>query len=92
MGPIAFFSNFILRTSSRKHLEGISHDDIVSLVYKLLTSGGGSWDLSTGFGRDGGGRRDQLTNNKNIKGNYQLRIIKLRVCRTPRITYLPPWL
>ena len=53
----------------------ISHAHIVSLLYKLITSGKGSDDLSIGFDRGRGRRKDELTNNKNIKGNYHLRIM-----------------
>ena len=34
-GPIAFFSNLKLTTSSGKQLDDISHSHIVSLMYKL---------------------------------------------------------
>ena len=74
LGPIALFSNYKLTTSSGKHLENIDHAHIVSLMYKLLTSSKGSDDLSIGFDRDRGRRRNELTNNKNIKGKYHVRI------------------
>ena len=74
LGPIALFSNYKLTTSSGKHLEEISHAHIVSLVYKLLSSCKGSDDLSIGFDRDRNRRKRELTNNKNIKGKYHLRI------------------
>ena len=74
LGPIALFSNYKLTTSSGKHLENIDHAHIVSLMYKLLTSSKGSDDLSIGFARDRTGRRNELTNNKNIKGKYHVRI------------------
>ena len=38
LGTIALFSNYMLPTSSGKHLEDISHAHIVSLIYKLITS------------------------------------------------------
>ena len=47
--PISLFSNFKLTTSSGNHLEDISHAHIVSLMYKLISSSGGSDDLSTGL-------------------------------------------
>ena len=72
--PIALFSNFILTTSSRKHLEEISHARIVSLMYKLLTSSKGSDDLSICFDRNRHRRKQELTNIKNIKGIYHRRI------------------
>ena len=74
LGPIALFSNYKLTTSSGKHLENIDHAHIVSLMYKLLTSSKGSDDLSIGFDRDRTRRRNELTNNKNIKGKYHVRI------------------
>ena len=43
-------------------------------MYKLLTSSKGSDDLSIGFDRDRTRRRNELTNNKNIKGKYHVRI------------------
>ena len=74
LGPIALFSNFKLTTSSGKHLEDISHAHLVSLMYKLITSSKGSDDLSIGFDRSMQRRRDQMTNNKNVKGKFHLRI------------------
>ena len=74
LGPIGLFSNYKLTTSSAKHLENIDHAHIVSLLYKLLTSSKGSDDLSIGFDRDRTRRRNELTNNKNIKGKYHVRI------------------
>ena len=74
LGPIALFSNYKLTTSSGKHLEEISHAHIVSLMYKLLTSSKDGDDLSIGFDRSRGGRKNELTNNKTIKGRYHIRI------------------
>ena len=74
MGPIALFTNYKLTTSSGKHLEEISHAHIVSLMYKLLTSSRDSDDLSIGFDRNRGRRKNELTNNKTIKGKYHIRI------------------
>ena len=74
LGPIALFSNYKLTTSSGKHLEDISHAHIVSLMYKLITTAKGCDDLSIGFDRDRGRRRNELTNNKNIKGKFHVRI------------------
>ena len=73
-GPIALISNYKLKTSSGKHLKEISHAHIVSLMYKLLSSYKGSDDLSIGFDRSRDRRKRELTNNKNIKGKYHLRI------------------
>ena len=74
LAPIALFSNYKLTTSSGKHLEEISHAHIVSLMYKLLTSSKDSDDLSIGFDRNRGRRKNELTNNKTIKGKYHIRI------------------
>ena len=74
LGPIALFSNYKLTTSSGKHLEEISHGHIVSLMYKLLTSSKDGDDLSIGFDRNRGRRKNELTNNKTIKGKYHIRI------------------
>ena len=74
LAAIALFSNFRLTTSSGKHLEIIDHAHIVSLRYKLLTSSRGGDDLSNGFDRDRNRRKRELANNKNIKGNYRMRI------------------
>ena len=69
------FSNFKLTTSSGKHLEDISHAHLVSLMYKLITSSKNSDDLSIGFDRSTARRRAEMTNNKNVKGKYHLRIM-----------------
>ena len=74
LGPIAIFSNYKLASASGKHLEEISHAHIVSLMYKLLASSKDSDDLSIGFDRNRGRRKDELSNIKNIKGKYHNRI------------------
>ena len=74
LAVIALLSNYKLTTSSGKNLDDISHAHIVSLMYKLLTSSKGSDDLSIGFDRDRNRRKGELTNNKNIKGKYHIRI------------------
>ena len=74
LGPVGLFSNYKLTTSSGKHIENIDHAHIVSLMYKLLTSSKGTDDLSIGFDRDRTRRRIELTNKKNIKGKYHVRI------------------
>ena len=73
LGPIALFSNYKPTASSGKQLENIDHAHIVCLLYKLITSARDSDDLSIGFDRDRGRRQRELTNNKNIKGKYQVR-------------------
>ena len=74
LGPVALFSNYKLSTSSGKHLEDVSHAHIVSLMYKLITTAKDMNDLSIGFDRDRTRRRNELTNNKNIKVKYHVRI------------------
>ena len=74
LGPIALYSNYKLTTSSGKHLEDVNHAHIVSLMYKLLTSAKGSDNMSAGFDRDKGRRRNELTNNKTVKGKHHIRI------------------
>ena len=60
---IELFSNFILRTSSGKHLEDISHAHIVPFLFKKLTSIKNRDDLFIGFDHSRS-RRDQLARNK----------------------------
>ena len=69
------FSIFKLTTSSGKHLEDISHAHLVSLIFKLITSSKGSDDLSIGFNRSSARRPEEMTNNKNVKGKFHLRIM-----------------
>ena len=58
--PISFFINYILTSSSGKHLEDISHAPIVPLTYKLITNAKGSDDLLGGFDRDRNRRPREL--------------------------------
>ena len=74
LGPIALFSNYKLPTSSTKHLKDIRHAHIVSLMYKLFASTRDGDDLSIGFDRDGNRRQQELTNNRNMKEKYRIRI------------------
>ena len=48
-------------------------------MYKLITSSKESDDLSIGFCRSSERRRDDMTNNKNIKGKFHLRIMLIDV-------------
>ena len=75
LGPIALFSSFKLTTSSGKHLEDISHAHLVSLMYKLIASSKNSDDLSLCFHRSRNIRKDELAQNKNVKGKYHVRIL-----------------
>ena len=74
LGPVALFSNYKLTTRSGKQLEDVSHAHIVSLMYKLITTAQDMNDLSIGFDRDRTRRRNELTNNKYIKGKHHVRI------------------
>ena len=47
---------------------------LILLMYKLLTSSKDSDDLSIGFDRNRGRRKNELSNNKTIKGKYHIRI------------------
>ena len=75
VGPIGFFSNFILTTCSGKHLKDNSHAHVVSLMYKLLAPSGGGDDLSIGFDRDRNRRQKELPNNNNHKGGNHVRFM-----------------
>ena len=44
-------------------------------MYKLITSSKGSDDLSIGFDRSMERRRNEITNHKNVKGKFHLRIM-----------------
>ena len=71
----ALFSIYKLTTSSGKHLEEINqYCNIVSLMYKLLSSSKESDDLSIRFDRSRDRRKRELTNNKILVGKYHLRI------------------
>ena len=43
-------------------------------MYKLITTAKGCDDLSIGFDRNRDNRKNELTNNKNVKGKYHVRI------------------
>ena len=75
LAPIALLSNFKRTTSSGKHLEDLSYAHLVALMYKLIPSSKGSDDLSVGFDRSSSRRREEMTNNKNVKGKFHLRIM-----------------
>ena len=75
LGPIALFSYYKLTTSSRKHLEDISHAVFVSLMYKLITRAKDDGDPSLGSHRDGNARQRELSNNKNQRGTYHVRFM-----------------
>ena len=74
LAVIASLSVYNLTTRSGKHLEEIDHAHNVSLMYELLSSSKEYDVLSIGFDRSRDRRKRELTNNKNIKGKYHLRI------------------
>ena len=74
LAVFALFSIYILTTKSGKHLEEINHAHIVSLVWKTLSSSKKSDDFSIGFNRSRDRRKRELSNNKNFKGKYHLRV------------------
>ena len=71
---IAFFSIFKFTTSSRRLLEDSSYAHKDFLMYKLKISAKDCDDLSIGFDRDRNRKQNELTNSKNIKCNYHVRI------------------
>ena len=79
LAPIALLSNFKFTTNSGKHLEDISHADLVSSIFKLITSSKDSDDLYIGFDRNRNRRRDQLAQNKNMKGKYHRKIMLMDI-------------
>ena len=74
LGPIALFSGCKLTSSLGKHSKDINHAQIVCLMYKLITLSRRSDDLSISLDRSHDRRQRELTNNKNIKRNYYVRI------------------
>ena len=73
-GPVVLFSEAKLTTNSGKHLEKVDNLHPISLMYKLLTSGGQTSQLLYGFDESTTIRRQELTNNKNEKGTFFVRI------------------
>ena len=74
LGPVALFSEAKLTTSSGKHLEKVDNLHITSLMNKLLTSQQQTSELLYGFEESENIRRLELTNNKNEKGTFFLKI------------------
>ena len=73
-GSIVLSSNNMLTTSAGKHPEDITHAYIVSSMYKITTSAKDCNYLSIGFDRYRARRQRELTDNKNEKGIYHVRI------------------
>ena len=60
-------------------------------MYKLITSAKVCEDLSIGFDRDHGRRRDELTDNENVKSKVYVKNNAqdcLRLCTASRKSYL----
>ena len=70
----SLFSEAKLTTSSVKHLEKVDNLHLISLMYKLLTSTSQTSQLLYGFEEILSVRRQELTNNKNEKGTFFVRI------------------
>ena len=75
LGPISLYSIFSLTMSSGKHLEDISHDQNVSLKYKLITGAKDTDELPIGSDPDRNKGQRELTTNKKKKGNNHVRIM-----------------
>ena len=74
-GPSGLFSNYKLTSSNGKLIEENNNAHIACLMYKLKISSKDSDDLYIGFDRGRDRRKRKLTNNKNIKGEYHVRIV-----------------
>ena len=75
LGTIALFSKYKLATGGEKYLKDISHAHIGFLLYTLITGSKDTDYLFIGFDRDRVRRQRELTNNKNERGKYQVRIM-----------------
>ena len=73
-GPISLFSEAKLTTSSGKHLEKVDNLHPISLMVELLTSTSQTLQLLYGFEESTVVRRQELTNNKDEKGTFFVRI------------------
>ena len=73
-GPISLFSEAKLTTSSGKHLENVDNLHPISLMYKCLTSTQQTSQLMYEIEESTDVRRQELTNNKNEKGTFFVRI------------------
>ena len=74
LGRIALFNKYRLTSSSGKEKEEIDNAHVFRLMYKLLPSSRDSDDLSIDFHRSNVFREKEVTTNKQIKGNFQVRI------------------
>ena len=67
------FSVHEITSRSGNHLEDITHALIACLMYKLIATARRCDDFSIGFHRSRDVRKQELTINKNIKGQYHVR-------------------
>ena len=74
MGPISKISIYKLATSSGKDIQEISHNNLVCLLCRKVTSARDTDDFFIGFDRGRGRRQQNLTNNKNTEGKFRARI------------------
>ena len=74
IGPIAFFNEYRLTSSSVKKIEEIDNAHVICLRYKLISSSRDSNNLSIAFYRSIEVREREITDNKTTKGKYQVRI------------------
>ena len=74
VGPVALFSEAKLTTSSGKHLEKVDNLHPISLLIELLASTSQTSQLLYGFEESTTIKRQELTNNKNEKGTFFVRI------------------
>ena len=61
---MSLFSEYIRSASSRKHTERIDNAHVVRLMYKLVSSGDNSNDLSIQFDGSNQRRKQKLTDKK----------------------------
>ena len=73
-GQISLFSEAKLTTSSGKHFEKVDNLHPISLMIKLLTSTSQTSQFLYGFEESTVVRRQELTNNKNEKRTFFVRI------------------
>ena len=73
--PIALFRKYKLTLSSGKHLENIEHRHIACLIYKIIIAARGCDHLSIAFDRSRDRKQRELTNIKNIKCKFHVRIM-----------------
>ena len=68
-----FLSLYKISTSSGKHSEGFSEAHILSLLYEIIINARDTDDLSIGFDRSRARRKQEMTNNKKVKGKYHVK-------------------